>query len=199
MNSLRAIAIGVAMCLALIAATATGVLTLSRRIDGQSMEPTLHNGDRVFLESTETPERFSIMIGRFHATGSAFVKRVIALPGDSVEIVKWGPGAGTVLVQPGSEGQWFEVRNPGWESRWTPVVSNCCGPQGKASSRPRVQRVPAGKVFVLGDNIGASEDSRKFGWVPLDLIDGVVSFRVMPFLGFGGLEHDVTLVPAKPE
>lgn len=199
MNSLRAIAIGLALCLAFIAAVATGVLTLSRRIDGQSMEPTLHNGDRVFLESTDTPERFEIIIGRFSATGSAFVKRVIALPGDSVEIVKWGPDAGIVRVQPESQGQWFEVRNPGWQSRWTTVTSNCCNPQGKASSRPRVQRVPAGKAFVLGDNIGASEDSRKHGWFSLDLIDGVVSFRVLPLLDFGGLESDVTLVPAKPE
>jgi signal peptidase I len=199
MKSLRAVAVGMALCLAVIAAVATGVFTLSRRIDGQSMEPNLHNGDRVFLESVETPERFSIVIGRFTPTGATFVKRIIALPGDSVEIVKFGTESASVRVQPDSKGPWFEVRNPGWDSRWSLVASNCCGPQGKTSSRPRVQRVPDGKAFVLGDNIGASEDSRKHGWLPLDLIDGAVWFRVLPLTGFGDLNDDVTLTPTGPE
>ncbi|MCE5292127.1 MAG: signal peptidase I [Nocardiaceae bacterium] len=199
MKGLRIVAIGMALCLAAIAAVAAGVFTLSRRIDGESMEPTLLNGDRVFLTSIDAPERFSIVIGQFTPTGAKVVKRIIGLPGDTVEIDKWSSGPGTVRVQPGSKGPWFEVRNPAWDTRWTTVGSNCCDAQGKLSPRPRTQIVPPGKVFVLGDNIGASEDSRKHGWFPIDLIDGAVSFRALPLSEFGSIESGVTLVPAKPE
>lgn len=48
--------------------------------------------------------------------------------------------------------------------------------------------VPENCVFVLGDNRSGSTDSRSFGCIPLEKIEGTVSFRFWPFSKFGGVE-----------
>lgn len=48
--------------------------------------------------------------------------------------------------------------------------------------------VPEGYVFVMGDNRNESMDSRKFGCIPIEKIDGVVIFRYWPLNKFGKIE-----------
>ncbi|MBQ9266872.1 MAG: signal peptidase I [Clostridia bacterium] len=48
--------------------------------------------------------------------------------------------------------------------------------------------VPEGYVFVMGDNRTGSSDSREFGCVPLDKIEGRVSFRIWPLSKFGKVD-----------
>ncbi len=48
--------------------------------------------------------------------------------------------------------------------------------------------VPEGYVFVMGDNRDGSSDSRAFGCVPLDKIEGRVSFRIWPLNKFGKID-----------
>ncbi|PSS15868.1 Mitochondrial inner membrane protease [Actinidia chinensis var. chinensis] len=55
------------------------------------------------------------------------------------------------------------------------------------SDRCRTMVVPKGHVWIQGDNIYASKDSRHFGPVPYGLIQGKVCYRVWPLDGFGSL------------
>ncbi|KAI6690256.1 hypothetical protein NL676_027084 [Syzygium grande] len=49
--------------------------------------------------------------------------------------------------------------------------------------------VPGGHVWIQGDNIYASSDSRQFGPVPYGLVEGKILCRVWPLDGFGLLNH----------
>lgn len=86
-------------------------------------------------------------------SGSVFVKRVVAGPGDLIAIVD-----GHV------------VRNGVRESE--PYVAPC-GP-GAACSFPTAVRVPPDEYYLLGDNRGVSDDSRFWGPVPSGWIIGTV-------------------------
>ncbi|KAL5731865.1 hypothetical protein ACHQM5_004553 [Ranunculus cassubicifolius] len=49
--------------------------------------------------------------------------------------------------------------------------------------------VPQGHVWVQGDNIYASRDSRNFGPIPYGLVEGKVFYRIWPLIGLGTVEH----------
>jgi signal peptidase I len=91
------------------------------------------------------------------------IKRVMALPGETIEIRQ-----NTVYVDgvPIDE----PYLSPG-------VIMEDFGPQF----------VPDGTVFVMGDNRGSSQDSRKFGAIPIDSIVGRAFVIVWPFDRWGGL------------
>ena len=48
--------------------------------------------------------------------------------------------------------------------------------------------VPEGTIFVMGDNRTGSKDSREFGCIPMDKIEGKVKFRMWPLDVFGKIE-----------
>ena len=48
--------------------------------------------------------------------------------------------------------------------------------------------VPEGYLFAMGDNRTKSTDCRELGCIPLDKVEGIVSFRFWPFSEFGGIE-----------
>jgi Signal peptidase, peptidase S26 len=99
-------------------------------------------------------------------------------------------------VQPGGAGPWQRVDNPAWSSAES---SLCCTPDGKAADQPTVQQVPAGMLFLLGDNPAASRDSLSLGWAPLDLVDGVVGVRIWPLSDLGRVGGHVRLRPTEPD
>jgi signal peptidase I len=131
------------------------------RVDGGSMLPALEHNDRILVtRGYSTPERGDVVA--FFAVerdGSRvrLLKRVVAVPGDSVEIV--GDSAyvnGELsLVAPTAT-----VSPDGWRSG--PIT------------------VPEGTVFVLGDNRPESLDSRIFGPVPLSSVIGRATAIVLP-------------------
>ncbi len=187
-----AVVLCVVAVLAAVMFAATAVLAVP--VSGQSMEPTLGSGDRMVVlpAGGADVERFAVVIGRFSDTGPNIAKRVIGLPGDRVSIEKYGDRPGIVRVQPGGTGDWFVVDNPAWDQRWKQIAGNCCLPTGKAAPRPEEAQVPPGMLFVLGDNIGFSDDSRAHGWLPARLVSGRALFRIFPPGFLGG----VTLRPA---
>ncbi len=140
-------------------------LAQATRVEGQSMEPNLHNNERLIIEKISyrlhPPQRGDIIVLQLPDRNSdPLIKRVIGLPGETVEI---------------SNGQVFingQVLDEPYLNQYTY--------QGMA---PEV--VPPNEVFVLGDNRGFSNDSRAFGFVPFSDIIGRAWFRYWPPLEIG--------------
>lgn len=96
------------------------------------------------------------------------IKRVIAVPGDSVEIVD------DILYVNGIEQNEPYARIDPFEK----IVLN--------RNLQKVD-VQAGQLFVMGDNRGHSMDSRDFGVIDQSWVEGKAVFRIIPFSKFGKL------------
>jgi signal peptidase I len=192
---LGALAAGV---VALLALTAAAAFVLSVRVDGGSMLPTLRTGERLLPQpgSGDAVERFEVVLLQRPGRPETLVKRVIALPGDRVEIVSTPADPYQVLVQPGGSGLWYRVRVDGWASQ-AHRSSSCCGPDGTRSDGPRVQTVPPGAFFFLGDDPDGSYDSRAYGWGRIDLVTARVWLRLWPFAGPSALARGARLEPVR--
>ncbi|MGB4592265.1 MAG: signal peptidase I [Coriobacteriia bacterium] len=123
-------------------------------VDGDSMYPTLHTTDKLLVQkSYPTPRRGDIVSAHVIDKGqpAEVIKRVIGLPGDTIEIV----GDNAIINGSPESGEYDVLTDPAnTEYRTLPFV------------------VPDGHVFLLGDNRPVSEDSRFFGAVPLTDIEG---------------------------
>lgn len=135
-------------------------LAQATRVEGQSMEPVLHNDERLIIEKVsyrfQEPRRGDIIVlRRAHRAGEPLIKRVVGLPGETVEIK-----GGQVYI----DGQPLDEEYLD-QATWgaTPPVL-----------------VPEEHVFVLGDNRRASNDSRAFGEVAFDDIIGKAWVRYWP-------------------
>ncbi len=123
-------------------------------VRGQSMAPSLRDGDRVVVDrvsySMAEILRFDVVILRYPGDPSLdFVKRVIGLPGDRVQMQH-----GVVTVNGHRVDEEF-AHHPDPDDSFDTVV-------------------PFGKVFVLGDNRPVSCDSRSFGMVDVHNLRGKV-------------------------
>lgn len=136
-------------------------------IEGASMEPTLLEGERVIAEKLSTRfgeiERGDVVVLLFPADVSKrFVKRVIAVPGDTVEVRHGRTVVNKKMVKEPyvpDEFRSFETSSP--------IV------------------VPPGYYFVMGDHRTVSYDSRQFGFVPQRYILGRAIFAIWPPQKFG--------------
>lgn len=136
-----------------------------------SMEPTLVPGERVLMDSAwyrlSSPKRGDIIAFRTSEDkrASIHIKRVIALPGETVQIKD-----GQILIN-------GEVYN---EKDEFPAITNA----GLASEPITVGK---GQYFVLGDNRNNSEDSRHngMGLVDSDRIVGKLWFTISPWKKIG--------------
>lgn len=139
-------------------------------IPSGSMIPTLEPGDRVlvlkFWYSLPNVEytRGDIVVFRYPVDPQRdFVKRLIGLPGDTVEITN-----GRVYINS------REIAEP-----YVKFPDNF-------TMEPI--KVPPKNYFCLGDNRGNSQDSRFWGFVPEDFMRGPAVFRYWPLSRIGRLE-----------
>ena len=136
-------------------------------ITGRSMQKTIYGGDRVILQNENyTPQQGDVVVVAENGTGldTAIIKRVIAVAGQTVDI---DFTTGTVWV----DGEMLD------ESSYTV--------NGSTTDRAGVefpQTVPQDCVFLLGDNRGASEDSRdpKVGMVNTHFVLGKAVMVIYP-------------------
>ncbi|MEU8524128.1 MULTISPECIES: signal peptidase I [Streptomyces] len=185
---------GAALVLAAVGVAA--VLTLSVRVDGHSMEPTLRAGERLLAapDSGGEVRRFDVVLLRPAGREALVVKRVIGVPGDRVGIVSTPQDPYQVLLQIGGAGPTYRVTDPAWTER-ARRTGNCCSEAGLRSARPEMRTVPAGAFFFLGDNPDLSDDSRAYGWGDVRRVTGRVALRVWPLAGPHELGNRPGLVP----
>ncbi len=132
------------------------------RVEGTSMLPRLQDQDRLFINKFayrfESIHRGDVVVFLYPGDHTkSYIKRVIALPGDSVRI---DHGAVYVNDRP--------IREPYVPNRYR-------------DERSEPQRIiPAGDFWVMGDHRSISSDSRDFGPVPRALIYGKAAFVYWP-------------------
>ena len=175
------IAIVVAVVIALV--VRNYVFTLVK-VQGQSMEPSLHNNDRLSVNRLfYKPEKGDIIIFR-PATDPhrPYVKRVIATEGDTVYI---DFNNGDVYVNNELlEEDYIKEKTQLMGSYIKSLIS-----KGEYSKNSPIVIQP-GYVFAMGDNRNNSKDSRELGPIPTDEIMGGAVFRFWPISDAGKIHQD---------
>lgn len=153
----------------------------SYQVEGQSMETTLKNGDRLIVNKVPVtfskitskdfvPARGSIIIfeqvGFVESSERQLIKRVIGLPGDRMVIKE-----GVVTI--------FNTAHP---TGYNPDTSGeySVPETAKLTSGNVDTTVEAGEIFVLGDNRANSADSRIFGPINSSSVIGQLVMRILP-------------------
>jgi signal peptidase I len=158
-------------------------------ISGRSMQPTLLDGDKVWVNklaydmkipftdislfTTGEPGRGDIVIIDSSAAGKRLVKRIIGLPGDTVYMrnnvlmVNDAVADYEVLTE-NREG--VTIIEHLFESSYQAMLSPARSNRATRSYGPA--QVPEGHFFVLGDNRDNSADSRLYSFIPREQIVG---------------------------
>jgi signal peptidase I len=150
------------------------------RVDGYSMEPTLHTGEFIIvnrvayrLGSIETGdvERGDIIVFEYPRNPTQeYIKRVIGLPGDEVSVRD-----GKVYVNGQMLDEPYIKAPPAYQGSWT---------------------VPQDSVFVFGDNRNNSSDSHNWGEVPLENVIGKAIFVYWPPTEWGVIDKPFDVMAA---
>jgi signal peptidase I len=153
------------------------LVTARIRVEGSSMEPSLHDGEMVVVNRLayrwSMPSRGDIVVFRFPLDPSRrFIKRVIGLPGDSLEARD-----GLVYVNGTALDEPYIAAAPRYAGAWL---------------------VQADELFVLGDNRNNSSDSQNWGPLPMAEVIGKAFLVYWPLPDVGVIPH-YTLVAAAEE
>ena len=146
------------------------------KVSGNSMVPTMHNGDYLVTEKVSyrfrAPKSGEIIVLKNPRNESQdFIKRIIAVPGDTVEISN-----GNVLVN----GKILEEK---YLPPSTPTHSGAFLTEGSSV------KVGSNQYFAFGDNREHSSDSREWGPVTKEEIVGRALFRYFPVPDVGLLTN----------
>lgn len=155
------------LVLSLVLFLAINAISARIRVDGYSMEPTLHTGEFVIVNRIAyvigDVERGDIIVFHYPRNPEQeYIKRVIGLPGDEIKVQN-----GTVYVNGEALAEPYIKAPPAYQGSWT---------------------VAADSLFVLGDNRNNSSDSHNWGEVPMELIIGEAVFVYWPPTEWGVIE-----------
>lgn len=149
----------IAVCLAVVWCKTVWLEPVS--VSGRSMEQTLKSGDLLVIDKIAKPERGDVVV--FDRGDSSYIKRVIALGGDSVLI-----SDGKVFLKRKGETQYLPLSED-----YAYGVTNVFDGERYVNGREEFI-VEDGKFFALGDNRGNSTDCRVWKSQPIGSIRGVV-------------------------
>jgi signal peptidase I len=132
-------------------------------VEGSSMQPTLYDNNVVIMEKhiKEIKHGDVIVFDAKPIDDRYYIKRVIGLPGDTIEIKN-----GIVYVNNNK-------------------ISENYLKSGTVTEPNMITHVPENEYFVLGDNREVSEDSRFIGTISVEKVKGLVYFKVYPFKDAG--------------
>lgn len=171
-------------------------LITAYKVPTGSMQPTLKSGDFIFssrisfgfhlpfstsIYDPGLPERGDVVVFSYEKRPDiSYVKRVVALPGDKVQM------DGGRLILNDQAVSYIPVENSAGDNP-NPEIFSLFDEKLESSSHRVIFRkeiedkqfgpviVPPGEVFLLGDNRDASDDSRYWGTVPLSRVTGRVT------------------------
>lgn len=171
-----------------------------RWIPSGSMRPTLLEGDRVFVERTsrffQEPKRGQVWVfyppsqelsnkpipvfkrlTGFFCKDIAYIKRIVGMPGDELEVKKSEEGKYAVFIN-GKELDEPYIMD---DYDYIPCMKGMyCGPF----------KVPEGQYFMMGDNRGNSQDSRFWGFLPKERLIGQAVVMFWPVTRIKKLNHE---------
>jgi signal peptidase I len=146
------------------------------RVENISMEPTLQPGEFILVNKVSYRlgeiQRGDIIV--FHYPQNPvedYIKRVIGLPGDTVSV-----HGDQVFVNDTLLDEPYIAAEPKYDGVW---------------------KVPAGNLFVLGDNRNQSSDSHSWGFVPLENVVGKALVVYWPIPEMKVLNHPLVVKAAK--
>jgi len=158
----------------LIAALVVVFVVQPVKVEGTSMLPRLHDGERIFVNKLiyyglPEIERGDIVVFWYpNDPSKSYIKRVIGLPGETVEVRD-----DRILID-GRE-----------------LVEPYLDPRRNVSPRTRAPvYIKPHYFFVMGDNRDNSSDSREWGLVPEKYIYGKALFRYWPFTEASSIRHE---------
>lgn len=146
-----------------------------RYIPSNSMDPTLHIGDRLLVDKLsyrwQPPHRGDIVVFNppaqlvklGYTRDQAFIKRIIGEPGDQIQVQ-----GGQMILNGQPLPEAYIAEAPQYEM---PAVT-----------------IPSGYVFVLGDNRNDSNDSHVWGPLPQQNVIGKARLRFWPFDRLGRID-----------
>jgi signal peptidase I len=164
----------VALCAVMAALLVQAFLIKPYRIPSESMAATLVPRDRVLVNRVvyrlHPPGRGDIVVIDSAAVGRILIKRVVALPGETISVSDGSVYIdGRRLVEP------YVQRLDGATEPTEPFRGT-----GQAWSLEQPYKVPAGHYFLMGDNRLVSDDSRDWGPAPRHEIIGEAFFTYWP-------------------
>lgn len=139
-------------------------------VNGESMEPNIKNRDFILVDTfsyhKRTPKRGEVIVFRAPLPEKKFfIKRVIGLPGETVEVLP----SGKINIYNTENPQGFPLDD-----------SYIVYPSGYTDKKI----VPEQEYYVMGDNRANSFDSRMWGLLPEKNIIGRAYLRIYPFSSF---------------
>lgn len=142
-------------------------------VRGSSMEPNFEDREYLIIDEISyyfrNPERGETIVFRYpRDTRQYFIKRIIGLPGERVEIAD-----GKIKIYSAEKRDGFLIEEP------------YLVPEGALAGPAINVQLGKDQFFVLGDNRAASSDSRIWGPLKKDFIIGRAVFRAWPVTRFG--------------
>ena len=129
-------------------------------VNGSSMAPTLKNSNILLLNKfNQKIKRFDIVV--LNENKDKLIKRIIGLPGETVEY----------------KGYHLYINGKKINDKFAIDT----GEFYLEDDNFKLLKIPVDKYFVLGDNRNNSIDSRSFGLVDKNKIDGIVKYSLLPF------------------
>jgi signal peptidase I len=150
-------------------------VTARIRVDGTSMEPTLRHGQFVLVNKLAyrltAPQRGDVIVFHYPVDPQQeYIKRVIGLPGDKVDIIDKKVFINDALIR-------------------EPYIA------AAPNYGPGSWIVPQGALFVLGDNRNNSSDSHTWGSVPLEYVVGKAFVVYWPPYQWSWIEKSSSAAP----
>lgn len=141
------------------------------QVVGSSMEPTLYEGDYLFINAIVSPEHGDIVVIEANEQDNVndptvhkwIIKRVIGLPGDTIKLER-----GVLFRKAAGESDFSRIAEPYLDP------NDDWNLNGKSANFEELT-IEEGKIFVMGDHRSVSLDSRALGQLELANVMGVVT------------------------